>query len=67
MTRVATGLGHAREEIAGKADTPGTRLGVPCAAQDAGAGRGRRRNLVDHNGPGNEGAVRGTILKVRFQ
>ena len=32
-----------------------------------GSGSCRCRNLDDHNGPGNEGTDRGTILKVRFQ
>ena len=32
-----------------------------------GAGSSHRRNRIDHNGPGNEGAKRGAIPKVSFR
>ena len=50
---------HPYSEIAGEVTTLGTRLGNSGVARDAGAGRGRPTDRVDHNGTGNEGTVRG--------
>ena len=57
VTRLTLGLGHTRDEIVGEADTPWQRWAFLCVPQDAGARDGRPTDRVDHNGPGNKGAM----------
>ena len=56
---------HPHAETGREAGTPWQRWAFLRAAQDAGAGRGkpagRLTDLVDHNGPGNEGTERGCV------